>query len=143
MRSSTHRHALKGGGSSRNRIMQAAYHYCLSRRKPHIRVISRQVFALFEAQTVYLISCIEDSINKDRVDIEVRFHLIIRKTVLLFLHFCRIIEAVVRLQLKVSTLCFTCIFFDSISFCNSFWLIFFDKLVKESIRIVRYSWPLH
>ena len=64
----------------------------------HILVVSRNILTLTEAESIDTMSGIEDTIYEYRVKIEVRLHVVIREAILILLHLCRIIEAIVRLK---------------------------------------------
>ena len=67
----------------------------------HVRMIDRNVEALLEREAIYQMCCIEHSVLLHAVHIEVRFHLLFGELEFLLFHFCRIVEAVVRLQLEI------------------------------------------
>ena len=70
-------------------------------RLPMIGVIGGEVFALFEVQTVDSVGGIEDTIDLHTVDVEVGLHLVLRQIELCLLHLSGIVEAVIRLKLKI------------------------------------------
>ena len=82
-------------------------------------------------------SCIEDTINKNGVQIEIGLHIIVTKTILRFLHLSGIEKAIVGLQMEVGTFSLPCIIFDGFSLGFCLWLVSRNELAQEGIGIGR------
>ena len=102
----------------------------------HVWVIGRNVLALLEVQAVYAMSCIEHAVHLHAVDVEVWLDLIVRDVEHLLLHLCRIVEAVVWLQLEVLALSLLSISLNVAGFSISLWRIFLDQLLQECVYIL-------
>ena len=103
----------------------------------HVGMISRDVGALLETESVSAVGCIEHAVDEDTVDVEVRLHLVVTDIEQLVLHLCRIVETVVRLQLEVLTFRLTSEILDCLSFRIRLRLILCNEAFQKSIDIFR------
>ena len=103
----------------------------------HIRMICRDVGTAYKSQTINTMCSIEDTINNNTIDIEIRLNLIVAQIQHFLLHLGRIIETIIRLQLKVCPHLFLGIVLDSLCLGLSLWCVLCNKLLKEAIDIVR------
>jgi len=99
-------------------------------------VIGGEVFALFEVQTVDSMGSVEDTIDLNTVDIEIRFHLILRQIELCLLHLSGIVEAVIRLKLKIGAHGLAGIGFNGGSLLVGIGAVSLDEVAQESVDIL-------
>ena len=100
-------------------------------------MIGGNVHTLLERKAIHAIGSIEDTILEHAVDGEVRFYLVFADVQQFLLHLRRIVEAVVRLELEVGTLCLLGKLLDSLRLCISLGTILADEVLQEGINIVR------
>ena len=100
-------------------------------------MIGRDILTLTEAETIDTVSRIEDTVHEYGIKIEVRLHVIIRETILVLLHLCRIIETIVGLEAEVSTLRLLSILLDSLCLSLRLRFVSLNHLMQEGIDVIR------
>ena len=99
-------------------------------------MIGGDVCALFEGESVNAVRGIEHTVDQYAVHIEVRFHLIVRDIQHGLLHFCRIVETVVGLQLEVLTFCLLGKCLNGLCLSVGLGRILLDEVLQEGIDVV-------
>ena len=103
----------------------------------HIWMICRNVGTLLERQTIGPIGSIEHTIDQHAVNIEIRLYLVLADVQHGFLHLGRIVEAVVRFKLEVSTLGLLCKFLDGLCLSVSLRTVGSNQTFQEVVDVFR------
>ena len=102
----------------------------------HVGMISRDVLALLECETVDTLGCVEHTVDLHAVNIEVGLYLVVGDIEHLLLHLGRIVEAVVGLQTEVGTLKLLGILLDDSCLGIGLGRIVLDELAQEVVDIL-------
>ena len=99
-------------------------------------MIGGNIGTLLEGQSVGAVGGIEDAVDEHAVHIEIGLRLIVGDVEHLLLHLCRIVEAVVGLQLEVGTLGLSGKVLDGLRLSIGLRRILADKTLQEGIDVV-------
>ena len=99
-------------------------------------MISRDVLALLEGETVDTLGCVEHTVDLHAVNIEVGLYLVVGDIEHLLLHLGRIVEAVVGLQTEVRALKLLGVLLDSSCLGIGLGRIVLDELAQEVVDVL-------